>query len=288
MTQQPSRWAFEKLGTQWMVETDRPLSDTMKQLIMERLERFDQAYSRFRDDSLVAKMRVGGGTYHFPDDFAPLYLLYQQLYQLTDGKMTPLIGQQLEQAGYDKQYTLQKGEITDIPDLETTLTWDGDRTVTTTQPVTFDVGAAGKGYAVDCIAPIIEQETSTYVIDASGDIRHRGEDAEQIGLEHPNDPSKVIGRITLKDRSLCASSGNRRAWQGLHHIFDPSTKRPVRDVVATWVIADTTLLADGLATALFFVDAPDRLLDTFSFDFVRMFANGSVDYSPGFEGELFT
>lgn len=288
MTQQPSNWTFETFGTQWVVETDRPLLNTTKRRVMERLEQFDRVYSRFRDDSLAAKMRQEPGRHVFPDDFVPLFSLYQQLYQLTDKKVTPLVGRQLEQAGYNKEYTLQSGEIMAIPDLEEVLQWDGKRTVVTTRPVTFDVGAAGKGYAVDLIAPFIEQETGVYVIDASGDIRHRGRDFEQIGLEHPLDPSKVIGRIPLKNRSLCASAGNRRSWQGLHHIFDPITKQPVRDIVATWVIADTTLVADGVATALFFAGDPSRLLRAYSFDFVRMFADGSVDYSPGFEGELFT
>ncbi|MDX2775752.1 FAD:protein FMN transferase [Streptomyces caniscabiei] len=287
MTQRPDRWTFEAFGTNWAVETDQPLSSVAKQAVMERLSRFDETYSRFRDDSLVMKMGRQPGTYTFPSDFPGLYAFYADLYELTGGKMTPLIGRQLEQAGYDKTYSLQPGKLTDVPALMDAITWDGERTVTSRQPMTFDVGAAGKGYAVDLIAPIIEKEASAYVIDASGDIRHRGRTGERIGLEHPNDPSRIIGVAALKNRSLCASAVNRRAWQGVHHIIDPLAKKPVEDVVATWVISDTTLQADGLATALFFVDSLYDLVERYRFEFVRMFQNGSVDYSPGFEGELF-
>lgn len=287
MTRQPSRWTFEAFGTGWTIETDQLLSGAARQAITERLARFDQAYSRFRDDSLVAAMADRAGTFTFPSDFAPLYAFYLELFRRTGGSVSPLVGQQLEQAGYDKKYTLRPGVITDIPRLEDAVSWDGDRTVTTKQPIVFDIGAAGKGYAVDLIAPIIEKEARAYVIDASGDISHRGAASEQIGLEHPGDPSKVIGVARLKNRSLCASAVNRRAWQGMHHIIDPKAKKPVENVAATWVIADDTMQADGLATALFFVDSPADLSKRFSFEFVRMFADGSVDCSPGFEGELF-
>lgn len=287
MTQQPSRWVFEAFGTNWAVETDQPLRQATKRAVTERLNQFDETYSRFRDDSLVMKMGRNPGTYTFPPDFPALYTFYKDLYDLTEGRVTPLVGRQLEQAGYDAAYSLQPGVLTDVPTLTDAIMWDGDCTVTSRQPITFDVGAAGKGYAVDLIAPIIENEAPTYVIDASGDIRHRGLASERVGLEHPNDPSKIIGVADLKNRSLCASAVNRRAWQGMHHIIDPLAKKPVEDVVATWVISDTTLQADGIATALFFVGLPNDLGERFTFEFVRMFRNGSVDYSPGFEGELF-
>ncbi|MCU1425195.1 MAG: FAD:protein transferase, partial [Microbacteriaceae bacterium] len=61
---------------------------------------------------------------------------------------------------------------------------------------------------------------------------------------------------------------------------------PVRRVIATWVVAATGLVADGLATALF-VGEPERLRSHFDFEYVRMFSNGRIDRSAGFEGELF-
>ena len=86
---------------------------------------------------------------------------------------------------------------------------------------------------------------------------------------------------------LCASATNRRAWgPGLHHVLDARTGIPVRDVVATWVLAADAASADGLATALFVTD-PDRLLAEFSFQYVRLLADGRLQASAGFDGELF-
>jgi thiamine biosynthesis lipoprotein len=69
-------------------------------------------------------------------------------------------------------------------------------------------------------------------------------------------------------------------------VLDARTGNPARHVVATWVIADTAAVADGLSTALF-LSSPRRLAEAFRFDCVRMFADGRVERSTSFDGELF-
>ena len=117
----------------------------------------------------------------------------------------------------------------------------------------IDVGAAGKGYLVDLIArALLDDGIDEFVVDGSGDLRHRGAEPVVVGLEHPTRPGRVIGTVPLRDAALCASATTRRAWgEGLHHVHDGRTGRPVSDVVATWVIAADAATADGLATALF-------------------------------------
>ena len=76
-----------------------------------------------------------------------------------------------------------------------------------------------------------------------------------VGLEHPYDPARAIGIVSLGAGALCASAANRRAWgDGLHHVLDGTTGAPVRTVVASWAMAASAMVADALATALFFVD----------------------------------
>lgn len=287
-TKLPHSWSFDALGTRWTIETRVELTVKTKDAVTQRLEEYDKAYSRFRNDSLVSQL-TAPGTYQFPNDFKKLFEVYQACFQLTDGQMTPLVGSMLEDAGYDKNYSLQPKEIQPIPDFLKAIQWDGRNTITSLKPVVFDIGAVGKGYAVDIIAVLLENnEVEDYIIDASGDIKHHSSVSERVGLEHPNDLSKVIGVVNLDHQSLCASASNRRAWKGFHHIMNPVTGRPVNDIIATWAIAEDTLVADAMATALFFVESPDELMKTFSFSYVRMFSGGRVDYSTDFEGELFT
>lgn len=276
---------FSALGTKWVIETRAELPDGLKNEIGEWLERFDQNYSRFRDDSLVRQMADSAGTFAFPDSANEIIGFYKKLYDVTDGKVTPLIGRTLESAGYDKNYSLQSGFVASTPGWDTVMKWQGSQVVTTT-PLVLDIGAAGKGYAVDAITSLLDSYTiNDYVVDASGDIRHRGSDMQRIGLENPTDTSKVIGVIELQNASLCASASNRRKWGDWNHIIDPTNNTPVEDIVATWVVAESAMVADGLATALFFV-GPEKLAQ-WQFQYVRLYASGRAEYSPKLNGELF-
>lgn len=279
-------YCFEALGTQWAIETDEELSSLLKDHIHNRIELFDKVYSRFRSDSLITEIANQPGRYTFPLDARALFDFYKHLYDVSDGKVTPLIGDMLSRAGYDATYSLNPTPQQPALTWDQAMSWD-DLTLTTAQPVTLDVGAAGKGYLVDIIAKIIDEYVDNYVIDASGDIRHKGTSKNTVGLEHPLDAGKVIGLVEVENRSLCASATTRRAWgEGMHHIFDPDEMAPTKDIIATWVIADDAMIADGLATALFFVEAK-KMSKRYDFEYVKMHANGSVEYSKYFETKLF-
>jgi thiamine biosynthesis lipoprotein len=281
------RYRFEAFGTQWSIDTADELSSTLKENIAARIEAFDKVYSRFRTDSLVTSIAEKAGTYMFPEDARTLFNFYRYLYTTTEGKVTPLIGDALSRAGYDANYSFQTRPQQSVVRWDEVMQWNGTE-LTTTQPVLLDVGAAGKGYAVDIIGAILNTYSiQDYVIDASGDLRHRGTSENKVGLEHPLDSTKVIGVVDVVNKSLCASASNRRSWgEGMHHIFDPDTVKPVQDVIATWVLADEAMVADGIATALFFSD-PSAMEETYEYEYVRVFADGTVSYSPYFEGKLF-
>lgn len=278
---------FQAIGTHWEIVTDRPLPESLYRTIRDRIDLFDRAYSRFRADSLVSRIAQQAGEYELPGDSVPLMNIYENLYNLTDGQFSLLIGGALESAGYDSSYSFNPKPQEPVPKWETVLR-RADTELVTTQPVTLDFGAAGKGYLVDLIAELLQRaEVENFTIDASGDIRIVGKHTETIGLEHPHDASRVVGRVSLHNQSLCSSATNRRAWAGdMHHIFDPVRSEPVRNIVATWAIADTTLVADAVATALFFSE-PSVLLSQYSFRYIRMHQDGSVDYSQDLEGALY-
>ncbi len=71
-----------------------------------------------------------------------------------------------------------------------------------------------------------------------------------------------------------------------HHVLDAITGLPTPHVVATWAIADSALVADGAATALFF-DVDPAFLRRHRVKHVRLFADGRFDVSADFPGELF-
>ena len=106
-------------------------------------------------------------------------------------------------------------------------------------------------------------------------------------MQHPVNPEHVVGIVDLQDNALCTSASSKRVWcEGLHHIIDARNGLPVQDVVATWVIAKNALIADGLATALFYT-SPEKLKAHFQFSSIRMFADNTIEKSKNFKGELF-
>jgi len=279
---------FDAIGTRWQIDTVDPLPPEVVERIAARVEAFDRTYSRFRDDSLVSEIAKTPGTYRLPDDADDLFGLYRRLYEATDAAVSPLVGRTLETMGYDRGYSLRpEARRAPVPSWEDSLAFS-DGELTTLRPLVLDVGAAGKGYLVDIVGRLVAAAgVDSFVIDASGDIVHAGGDPIRVALEHPRDPGKAIGVVTLANGSLCASASNRRSWgDGLHHIIDATTGLPTERVIATWAMAATGLEADGLATALFLAE-PQRLALTFEFDFVRMFANGRIERSPHLDGELF-
>lgn len=268
---------FDAIGTAWSIQTDFPLSDSLKTAIRDEISQVNREYSRFVQTSLVSQLAQNGGSATFSHGIPELFELYDTLYRVTDGQVTPLIGNILNDLGYDARYSFTTRPIRPLKDYQ--ILSHQNQTITLSEPAMIDVGAAGKGYLIDRVSAIISRDHTSFTVDGSGDLYSRGV-SQTVALEHPKDPSLAIGHIVLKDAALCASATTRRAWgDGLHHIINPSTAQPVRDITATWVLANSALVADGLATALFFTK-PENLARHFDFGFVTMYADGSVRYSP--------
>lgn len=276
-------WGFDAIGTRWQIETPAPLSEELRAEVLAVIDRFDREWSRFRPDSLVTAL-ARGGDIPAPADAGPMLDAYAALSTATAGAVNPLVGASLARRGYDAAYTLTDGGAAPAPAAwQEILTWHAG-TLGLTEPAVIDVGALGKGRLVDLVMAALGDGPA--VVDAGGDILARGS-AERIALEHPYDAAKAIGVWEIADGALCASAVNRRAWgDGLHHVLDARTGEPIRTIAATWAAAPTAMTADALATALFF-DGGTALAHEWGGEWVRMFTDGRVEWSPACPAELF-
>jgi len=285
-------WSFEAIGTQWWVGLFESVSPEtlglVKHVISERIEVFDKTYSRFRADSLITEISKHSGTFTFPPNSKQLFEFCRELYDVSGGVVTPLIGQLMSDAGYDASYSLRSGKLHEPPSWDDVMEFDG-QSLKTKQPVLLDFGAAGKGYLVDLVAIELQKAgVEKFCVDASGDMYCHGIDSPlRIGLENPDDTSQVIGVAEFKDGALCGSAGNRRAWGEFTHIIDPKKLESPRHIKAVWVSTNNALTADGLTTALYFAEL-EQLHTKFQFEHCIMYADGSVSVSQHFPAELFT
>ena len=285
---------FDAIGTHWNIDLPETLDATTVSSVLvrihARIETFDQAYSRFRADSLVTQISQASGRYQFSSDASVLFTWYRLLYDLTNGAVTPLIGNALSDAGYDADYSLIEKPMTSPKAWDAVMRFDSSTNILeTSEPILLDFGAAGKGYLIDIVASILrEAGIDSYCIDAGGDIAYRSESKEPrlIGLENPHDTSEAIGIATITNQSICGSAGNRRRWGRFHHTLDPRTLTSPNKIAAVWVVADGTMVADGLTTALNFV-SPEVLLAAIPFSFAILGNDARLSASPNFPAEFF-
>ena len=267
------------------MRTPDPLPEAARRRVLGVIDAYDAAFSRFRDDSLVAEMSRGPGTWELPESAAALFEVYRAVGALTEGAVSPLVGAALVHLGYGPGYrlTAEPGYLP-APAWEDVCAWE-ERRLRTSEPVTLDVGAAGKGQLADLVLQTLIDEVGSpagagVVVDAGGDIVRRGK-PERIGLEDPADPRRVLGVVEVGDGAICGSSTNRRAWgSGLHHVVDARSGRPTTGVVATWATARDALTADAATTALFFA-SPARVARALGVGAFVLYEGGSAAWSDG-------
>lgn len=281
--------SFSATGTLWQIDIYDGNPPDQKQLtkqITDFVEEFECNFSRFRDTSFVSKMAQRAGEYPLPPEAKPLLDFYTRLYELTNGLFTPTIGKTLISAGYDTDYSLKPKEIISTPDDWKNISYT-DSSISSETPTQLDFGGAGKGYLIDLVSKLlIDRGVKDFCVDAGGDMRLNGDKPLTIGLENPNDTSMVIGTLLLQSNSLCGSSGNRRQWGKYHHILNPKSLSSPTNILATWVQAKDCMVADGIATSLFFVD-PKVLLDDFKFEYLCLYSDLSFQKSDGLSATLF-
>lgn len=111
--------------------------------------------------------------------------------------------------------------------------------------VSLDLGAIGKGYAVDRVAEVLaDWEIDQALIDAglSSVLALEpppGRDAWPLTLSEPGATGVVLARLSARQRVLGASGIQKQ-----DHILNPRDHTPVRSRLASWVSAPREVLAE--------------------------------------------
>lgn len=127
--------------------------------------------------------------------------------------------------------------------------------------VGLDLGAIGKGYAVDRAADVLTQAGMTDFVIHGGHSsllacgEHGGQGGWPIGLKNPLFTEERYATLLLRNRALATSGSNIQyfRYQGRRygHLLDPRTGWPADALLSVTVLAPTAAEADALATAFY-------------------------------------
>jgi thiamine biosynthesis lipoprotein len=248
---------YKALGTTWYIEVfgdfDPEHLMRARSDITHEILGFEEKYSRFKSDSLLNKLNRDNQV-PYDTDLCNMLLQGEQWRAITGGVFDIAIKTRLEQRGYGTE----SGPIVVHPP---TSSFDSRVSSTGTHILwhstqAIDLGGIGKGYLIDTLAGILKMRHAMpyFIINGGGDMYATSDHGIpiEVVLEHPIDVGTYIGKITLHDQSLCASSSYKRTWiKGgvkYNHFIDTRTNKMVQ--AASFVVGQTACESDVLATVL--------------------------------------
>ena len=159
----------------------------------------------------------------------------------------------------------------------------------------LDVGAIGKGYAVEMVARTLPEGL---LLSVGGNIRATGDNPMTgahwtAGVQDPDGSQNDYLHVLYVDGVSVVTSGDYQRYYTVDgvrygHIIDPRTLYPTGLWRAVCILAPDSGLADALSTALYLlpVEEGQKLLDLFGAEAMWIPDNGEYVYSPGFQSYI--
>jgi thiamine biosynthesis lipoprotein len=123
--------------------------------------------------------------------------------------------------------------------------------------IKIDLGAMGKGYAVDKAIEILKRnKIDKALINAGGNIFCLDNIYSPIGIKNPCNPQDIIATILIKNKAISTSGNYERFFyiQGrtYGHLIDPQKGHSVdNEVLGVSIVFSSAKVADILSTAVF-------------------------------------
>jgi thiamine biosynthesis lipoprotein len=259
--------SFPSIGTTAQVTVlDPDALGTAVALVEDELAALDLACSRFRDDSeLAALNRSAGRPFRAGSLLVDALTAALEAAELTDGDVDPTVGRALDGLGWDRDFAVvvSRGERPSIDVVPAggwrSVTVDRERGIVRIPPgLTLDLGATAKAFCADrCAARVAAHTGAGTLVSLGGDVSLAGPAPEggwaiRVTDDHRARDGAPGQTISLASGGLATSSTTVRRWRAgsaeRHHIVDPRTGLPAREVWRTVSVAAPSCVAANTAT----------------------------------------
>ena len=240
---------------------------------LDEIERLENLLSLYRTSSEIAHVNARASSEPVRVSVPVFRLLLHalQLSEATGGAFDITVGPLLRCWGFIGDGGRVPGEE-ELADARSQVGWrhvqldENQFTIRFARPgMMLDLGAIGKGYAIDCAATLLRESgvTSGILHGGTSSIFAIGhppdESAWKIGIRQPAEVLPDSGSVdlpivTLRDEAFSVSAVWGRSFQDgssrFGHIIDPRTGRPAGDTVLAAVALPSATESDALSTAL--------------------------------------
>lgn len=275
--------------------------------ILDALREYHRLYDIYNEYDGVNNLRtvnLAAGTAPVETDprITELLTHARQVYDLTGGRVNAAMGSVLSLWHEARTETLVPpdpaalAEAARHTDFDSVVI-DGSSVFLADPGMSLDVGALGKGFAVEAVCSALEAEGVTgYLVNVGGNVRAIGARGDGTPWRVAvSDPTGTETGLTLSLIGLAAvtSGTDQRYFEyggaTYHHIIDPETLMPSTRFAAVTVVSPDSGLADALSTALFNMSVEEGLALIDSLDGTEALwrlPDGSSAASAGFGGLL--
>lgn len=261
------------MGGKWLLEF-MPTNFIDNHIVAEQayqaLALVDQQMSHYKTNSDLTRLNQAplNQWIKIPEKMAIVIDTAHQISSLTDGALNITLGQAISQWGFSPSFSPPSTQhFLSLPSpIQPYYIRLKPAAVKKTQPISFNLSALAKGFAVDQASLAVKKlGIEHFILNAAGEIYAQGQRPDQqnwqIGLELPIPQHTIIYDQISLDRLAVATSGNYRRYKEIEgkrysHLFDPKTAKPLQtDLLAVSVLHQSCMLADAFATALFALGA---------------------------------
>lgn len=273
------------MGTTYSVRLAAPVDlatlEAFKTEIEQSLAEVNHQMSPWQSDSEISTFNQRPAD--APQNLSPAFAFVIQhalsLNQSSNGAFDPTLAPLIDLWGFGPHHTQTQPNNAQIESALATvgcnyLTLRGSELSKTKEGVTLNLSAIAKGYGVDAAALVLRRHhIDNFLVEIGGEVvtsgNAPGDRPWQIGIEYPALSAEQSGQLfavlNLSDQA-CATSGDYHNYrtdatgQIYSHILDPRTGRPTKSSLASvTVVADSCMLADGIATSLFVMGLDEGL-----------------------------